>query len=143
MAIVTSRQGLADHALRALGAPVIEINVDDDQVNDRIDDALQYYQEYHFDAVVRTYLKHQLTADDITNSYISISDTVTSVVRILDLRSSSNQTLFNVEYQMRLNDMMSINSSMKGLQLYEQRRQHMALIDHRLIQQNYSDSIET
>ncbi len=52
MAIVTSRSELAEHALRALGAPVIEINVDPDQVEDRIDDAIQYYQEYHADAVI-------------------------------------------------------------------------------------------
>ena len=46
---ISSRQGLIDYCLRRLGFPVIEINVDDDQVEDRIDDALQYFQEYHFD----------------------------------------------------------------------------------------------
>jgi hypothetical protein len=132
MAKVTTRQGLVDHALRALGAPVIEINVDDDQLDDRIDDALQYYQEYHSDAVVRTYLKHQLVADDITNSYITIPDSVTSIVRLLDIRSGSAEVLFNVEYQMRLADVMNLSASSKGLQMYEQRRQHLALLDHRL-----------
>ena len=70
MAKPTTRDQLQDHCLRALGAPVIEINVDEDQIEDRTDDAIQFYQEFHSDAVIRTYLKHQLTADDITNNYI-------------------------------------------------------------------------
>ena len=132
MAKVTSRTELQEHALRALGSPVIEINVDDDQMDDRIDDALQYYQEYHSDAVVRVYLKHQITQDDIDNSYIAITDSITSVVRLLNIRSGSAEVLFNVEYQMRLADVMNLGTSSKGLQLYEQRRQHLALLDHRL-----------
>lgn len=58
---ISSRQGLVDYCLRRLGFPVIEINVDDDQIEDRIDDALQYFQEYHFDGVERVYLQHQIT----------------------------------------------------------------------------------
>jgi len=132
MATITNRVGLAEHALRELGAPVIEINVDEDQVEDRIDDALQYYQEYHADAVFRVYLKHQLVADDIANSYITIPDGVTSVVRLLDLKSGSSEALFNVEYQMRLSDMMSFSTSSKNLQVYDQRMSHLALMDNRL-----------
>ena len=132
MAKVTSRTGLVDHAMRALGAPVIEINVDEDQVEDRIDDALQYYQEYHADAVVRTYLKHQLTADDITNSYIAIPEGITSIVRLLDMGSGSVESLFNVNYHMRLSDMMSMNTGSLDFQMYEQRMNHLALLDNRL-----------
>lgn len=62
---VSSRQGLIDYCLRRLGFPVIEINVDDDQVSDRIDDALQYFQEYHFDGVERLYLTHQVTTAEL------------------------------------------------------------------------------
>lgn len=58
---LSTRQELTDYCLRRLGFPVIEINVDEDQVNDRIDDALQYWQEYHFDGVLRTYIQHQIT----------------------------------------------------------------------------------
>ena len=67
MAKPRSRQELADYCLRALGAPVVEINIDDDQLGDRIDEAIQYYQEYHADATIRRYRKHQITGDDITN----------------------------------------------------------------------------
>lgn len=61
----TSRQGLIDYCLRRLGAPVLEINLADDQIDDLVDDALQYFQERHFDGVERMYLKYQLTQADI------------------------------------------------------------------------------
>ena len=65
MAKPTSRQELIDYCLRRLGAPVLEINVDDDQIDDLVDDALQYFQERHFDGVERMYLKYQITQEDI------------------------------------------------------------------------------
>lgn len=71
MASVTTRQELIDYCLRRLGHPVIEINIDDDQIEDRIDDAFQFYREYHFDAVEEVYLKAQITASNLiltTNS---------------------------------------------------------------------------
>jgi hypothetical protein len=73
MATVTTREQLKDYCLRRLGAPVIEINVEENQIEDRIDDAFQFYREYHYDAVEMVYLKHQFTADDINNQYISIN----------------------------------------------------------------------
>ena len=66
MATPSNRQALIDYCLRELGHPVVEINVDDDQVSDRIDQALQYYQDYHYDGVERLYLKQQVTATRIT-----------------------------------------------------------------------------
>ena len=65
MAKPTTRQELIDYCLRKLGAPVLEINVDDDQVSDLVDDALQLFNERHFDGVERMYLKYELTQDDI------------------------------------------------------------------------------
>ena len=65
MAQPASRSQLKDYCLRQLGAPVLEINVADEQVDDIIDDALQYFYERHFDGVMRTYLKYQITQDDI------------------------------------------------------------------------------
>ena len=59
---IASRQGLADYCLRRLGFPVIEINIDDDQISDRLDDALQYWYEYHFDGRQRVFITHQITA---------------------------------------------------------------------------------
>jgi hypothetical protein len=68
---ISSRQGLIDYCLRRLGFPVIEINVDDDQIEDRIDDALQYFQEFHFDGVERVYLQHQVTGATLKFSGLS------------------------------------------------------------------------
>jgi len=60
-----SKQELIDYCLRRLGAPVLEINIDDDQIDDLVDDALQYFQERHFDGVERMYLKYQFTQEDV------------------------------------------------------------------------------
>ena len=65
MAVPTTRTEFKEYCLRKLGKPVIEINVDDDQVEDRIDDALQYFQEYHFDGVERLYLTHKVTTAEL------------------------------------------------------------------------------
>jgi len=81
MANPTSRETLIDYCKRRLGEPVIEVNVDEDQVEDRVDEALQYYQEYHSDATVRTYLKHQVTATDVANEYIPISSDILFVTQ--------------------------------------------------------------
>jgi hypothetical protein len=74
MAAPATRQQLIDYCLRELGHPVVEINVDDDQVSDRIDTALQYYQDYHYDGVERLYLKQQVTATRITLGTSNASD---------------------------------------------------------------------
>jgi len=72
---ITTRQGLIDYSLRRLGFPVIEINVDEDQISDRVDDALQMWQEYHFDGVERAYLKKKLSGSTL-NLTTSVSFTV-------------------------------------------------------------------
>ena len=66
MAQPNSRTTLIDYCLRSLGSPVIEINVDEDQVDDRIDEALQFYQTYHADAIEKFYLKHEVTNSSLT-----------------------------------------------------------------------------
>ena len=65
MAKPSTRQGLKDYCLRQLGAPVLEINVDDDQIDDLVDDALQFFQERHFDGTENQYLKYKITQADI------------------------------------------------------------------------------
>jgi len=70
MATPNSKATLKEYCLRKLGKPVIEINVDDDQVDDRLDEALEYFSEFHFDGVERMYLKHQLTTDDVNRAHV-------------------------------------------------------------------------
>jgi hypothetical protein len=76
MAKPSTRQGLVDYCLRRLGAPVLEINVDDDQIDDLVDDALQYFQERHFDGVERMYLKYKLSQEDINRGKAKNTDGV-------------------------------------------------------------------
>ena len=132
MAKPTTRALLQDYCLRNLGAPVIEINVDEDQVEDRTDDALQFYQEYHSDGVIREYLKHEITATDITNSYITVADSVTNVVRMLKINATAGSSLFDMGYHMRMNDIFMLQGLGTQLQSYEQAQQKLSLIDHRL-----------
>ena len=69
MAVPSSREAFKSYCLRRLGEPVIDVNVDDEQVEDRIDEALKYYQDYHFDGTERVLIKHVVTATDVTNGY--------------------------------------------------------------------------
>ena len=112
MAVPSSRTELKDYCLRRLGYPVVDINVDDEQVEDRIDDALKYYQDYHYDGTERIFLKHQVTAEDITNEYITIPEAVIGVVRVFDIGDAiQSSTLFNIRYQIHLNDLFDFTST--------------------------------
>jgi hypothetical protein len=75
MSIPSSRQGLIDYCLRRLGYPVLEINVDDDQISDLVDDAIQYFQERHYDGVERMFLKYKITKEDIDRGSAKVSGT--------------------------------------------------------------------
>lgn len=76
MAKPSTRQGLVDYCLRRLGAPVLEINVDDEQIDDLVDDALQYFNERHYDGVEKMYLKYQITSDDVSRGKAKGTDGV-------------------------------------------------------------------
>ena len=134
MASVTSREQLKDYCLRQLGAPVIEINVDDDQVEDRIDDAFQFYREYHFDAVEKLYLKHEITANNISNQYIEISNAVIGVERVFPFMNKSTGTnIFDIKYQILINDLYTLMST--DLIYYTAVRQELELINQLLVGQ--------
>ena len=128
MANPSTRAELKNYCLRQLGYPVLEINVDDDQLEDRIDEALQFYQEYHFDGVEKMYLKHQITADDISNQYITINDSIIGIERVFPLRSAgSNVNMFDVRYQMHLNDIYDLSST--SLVNYSMAMRHISLLE--------------
>lgn len=131
MARPTTREELITYCRRRLGEPVIELNIDDDQVEDRVDEAIQFYQEYHSDAVVRTFVKHKLTATDITNKYITLPEALISVFRVFPFTSaSSGSDMFSIDYQMHMNmnDMYSLAHG-GSLVDYEMTKQYMSLID--------------
>jgi len=112
MATIDTRQKLKDYCLRRLGYPAIDINVDDEQIEDRIDDALQKYRDFHFDGTERVYFKHQLTSADITNEYITTSENLIGITRIFRIASAPNvSNLFNIRYQIHLNDLFDYSAA--------------------------------
>lgn len=131
MAPPSSRAELKDYCLRKLGAPVLEINVDDDQIEDCIDDALQYFRERHFDGIQRVFLKHKVTEADVNKfkssndihttpngdsweerrNYIEVPDHILGIERMFSFVSSTIRgDLFGIEYQMFLNDLYAFGS---------------------------------
>jgi hypothetical protein len=108
---ITTRQQFKEYVLRRLGAPVIDINVDDEQVNDRIDDALIKYRDYHYDGMQHVYLPYQVTSQDRINKYITLPEDMIAVTRIFDVNDSYGaMNLFNIRYQLHLNELFNISS---------------------------------
>ena len=142
MAKPNSRSTLIDYAKRRLGEPVLEINVDEDQVEDRLDEALEYFQEYHSDATKTVYLKYLITADDVTNKYIPIPSDYLFVKRVLPINGgASSSGMFSLGYQLRLNDLAVMGKFMGDMAYYTMMQQHIAMIDQTLNgmpQVNYS-----
>jgi len=111
MAKITSREQFKEYILRRLGSPVIDINVDDEQIEDRIDDALLKFRDYHFDGMQHVYYPHQLTEADRNNEYITLPDDFVGVTRIFDINDSYGaMNLFNIRYQLHLNELFNISS---------------------------------
>ena len=191
MAIPNSRGTLKEYCLRNLGKPVIDINVDDDQVEDRIDEALQFFAQHHYDGVERMYLKYKVTAADITRvttnlsdftatdkgtiqdnieleegtsttgdttgdllledafkvlnetssgatttwteteNYIVVPDAIVSVVNIFPFSDRANMNIFDVKYQLRLNDLYDFSST--SIVHYELTMRHLDFLDHILV----------
>jgi len=112
MAVPTSRATFKEYCLRKLGKPVIQINVDDDQVDDRIDEALKYYWDYHFDGTEKTFYKFAVTAEAIANKYITLPENIIGVVNLFPIGMSlSSNNLFNIRYQIALNDLYDLTAT--------------------------------
>jgi len=134
---ITSRALFKEYCLRRLGHPVIEINVDEEQCDDRINDALEFFAEYHFDGVEKVFLKHIITADDITNEYIAMDDPadpvggpVIGVRRVLPVPNfNAFQTgFFNEEFQLRLQDLNTFTGT--GMINWSMSLQNFSMVDH-------------
>src|SRR6056300_752108 len=155
MANPTSRETLKQYCLRNLGKPVIEVNASDDQLEDRIDEALQYFAQYHYDGIRRTYLKYKLTSADKTrlaavnpssetatknsvsttwyedNNFLVVPESVISVINIFPFSNKGNLNLFDVRYQMRLNDLYDFSST--SIINYDVVLRHLDFLDHVLV----------
>jgi hypothetical protein len=128
MARPTTREQFKQHCLRRLGKPVIDINVDNEQLEDRIDEALDYYRDYHYDATERVLIKHSITQQDKDNGYITLEDNVTGIVRILDFgATTAGSSLFNIRYQIHLNELFDFSSA--SIVPYYMAMQHINMIE--------------
>lgn len=138
MAKPNSRQGLIDYAFRRLGEPVIKVNIDDSQVQDRVDDAMQYFQEYHDDGIERNILKHEVTAAEaqygITSGYLEfdVNDNIMAVHNVLPFSDGFTDNFFDIKYQTVLNDLYTWGSM--DLVGYDMKRRQFNMLDDLLNQ---------
>ena len=132
MAVHTDRNSFKEYCLRKLGKPVIEINVDDDQVEDRIDEALRYYWDYHFDGTDKIYYKYQITQQDKDSKYVTVPENIIGVVNIFDMGSAlGTNNLFNIRYQIALNDLYTLTSV--SMVPYYMAMQHIQFLEYMLV----------
>ena len=132
MARITTREGFKEYCLRKLGKPVIEINVDDDQVEDRIDEALKYYWDYHFDGTEKVFYKHQFTEQDKINKYITLPENIIGAVNIFDIGDYiASNNIFNIRYQIALNDLYTL--TYQSMVPYYMAFQQLQLLEQLLI----------
>jgi len=132
MAMPTSREDFKEYCLRKLGSPVIEINVSSEQIDDRVDEALSFYRDYHYDGSELIYLKHELTQEDLDQGYINVSPRLLGVTRIFDLSTSisSGTGMFSVSYQFVLNNIQDMTS-------YDVSNYYMAMQNLEFIQEMF------
>jgi len=111
MAKIRTRQEFKDYCLRRLGWPVIDINLDEDQIEDRINDALDFFYDYHFDGTEKIFMKHQITQADIDRRWIYCPEPVIFVTGVFPFdQSNSSINMFDLRYQLRLHDLYDFTS---------------------------------
>jgi hypothetical protein len=144
MAVPQNRTDLANWCLRKLGAPVITINVDPTQIDDRIDEALRFYLDYHMDGTTHQYYKYQFQQTDIDNGYIQLPPEIIYVVDIFPITGINTvNNMFDIRYQIMLNDLYTLTNkslvpyyqAMQAIQLYE-----ILLVGKKPIRYNRNDN---
>lgn len=132
MAFPTTRKEFAESCLRRLGAPVIEINVSDEQIDDRVDEALAYYWDYHFDGTEKIYYKYQITDIDKQNGYITLPENIIGAVNLFTIGDALNtNNMFNIRYQIALNDLYTLTNV--SLVPYFMALQHIRVLEELLV----------
>ena len=157
MAIPTTKATFKNYCLRALGYGVIDINISDDQADDRIDEAIQYFAHYHYDGVERMYLKYLITEDDVTRArsnltndtvtdtgdgsttaswlegknYIPVPSAVMAVTNVFPFEETQTNNMFDIRYQLRLNDLYYLSST--SILHYDMTMKHLDYLQHILV----------
>ena len=157
MATPSTKATLKSYCLRALGFGVIDINVSDDQADDRLDEALQYFAQYHYDGIEKMYLKHLITSDEVTRArsdasttatdtadssitatwkegknFIPVPSAVVSVVQVFPFTDTgAGSNMFDIRYQLRLNDLFDFSST--SVIQYQMTMDNIDLLEHILV----------
>ena len=157
MAVPTTKATFKNYCLRNLGYGVIDINISDDQADDRIDEALQYFAMHHYNGIERMYLKYLITADDVTRArsnltnatvtdtadgsttaswlegknYIPVPSPVMSVVNVFPFEETQTNNMFDIRYQLRLNDLYDLSST--SIIHYDMTMKHLDYLQHILV----------
>lgn len=133
MAQPYDRESFKEYCLRKLGFPVIEINVSDEQIEDRIDEAMSFFRDYHYDGSQLVYLRHQLTEQELEQGYVDVPPRLLGVTRIFDLGASisTGSGMFNVSYQFVLNNLEDITGY--NITNYYMAMQHLEFIQEILV----------
>ena len=156
MAVPTTKATLKSYCLRSLGYGVIDINISDDQADDRLDEALQYFAQYHYDGIEKMYLKHLITSDEVTRArsdasttatdtadssitatwkegknFIPIPSAVVSVVQVFPFTDTGGGNMFDIRYQLRLNDLFDLSST--SVIQYQMTMDNIDLLQHILV----------
>jgi hypothetical protein len=157
MAIPTTKTTFKEYCLRALGDGVIDINISDEQADDRIDEAIQYFSQYHYEGIERMYLKHLVTDAEITrakentdttgtdpvdstitatwkegNNYIPLPTSVISVVQVFPLTGTgTGANMFDARYQLHLNELFDLSST--SIMDYEMMKNNLDFLEHVLV----------
>jgi hypothetical protein len=133
MAQPQSREEFIDYVLRKIGAPVIEINVAEEQVEDRVDEALSFWNDYHYNGSQLVYLKHEITQADKDNGYITLPQKLLGISKVFpfDTSISTGTGMFNVQYQFVLNNLTDLTSY--NLQHYYMTMQHIEFMQEILV----------
>lgn len=123
-----NKEELKDFCLRQLGYPVVQVNVDDVQVEDAIELAFEFWNEFHFNGTERTYVKHQITQTDLTNEYVTVSDSLIGAIRVFPVGGTNlSMNMFDLRYQLRLNDLWDLSST--SYVNYSLTMQHLSTLD--------------
>ena len=123
-----NKEELKDFCLRQLGYPVIQINVDDEQVNDAVELAFEFWNEFHFNGTERTYVKHQITQQNIDNQYVTVNDNLIGAIRVFPVgMNKMAMNMFDLRYQLRLNDLWDLSST--SYVNYSLTMQHLQTLD--------------
>ncbi len=133
MAQPTTREEFKGWVLRKLGAPVIDINVSDEQIDDRVDEAVDFWRDYHYNGSQLVYMKHQITQADKDNGYVELPATILGISGIFNMQSSisTGGGIFNVQYQFVLNNLEDITGY--NITNYFMSMQHLEFLQEMLV----------